>query len=526
MRIVENSRFRKDIMLTNLTEKRRNPDQNPRISAYEALKPYKDDDSYFISFTAIDKLGINPKSKYDTPLGIYSYPLKDIWKKYKIDYLKSVGKAVPFAGENPYIWLIKVKSNANFVNNLYTDYDSKDYDRDMELVKNDIQKNPQKYINGPSIDIDRFIDDYTKKAKERNPVMSMWNVTRNLANIRGGKSPVQWNVILHRILGYDGFADRSGKGYIHPSEPLQAVFMSKRAFDVVGEFLNKDYYDKTDIPSWLKKAEISQEEVKVLSNHLFWIKGNWHEGIWEDGTWEDGIWNDGVWYDGIWKKGIWEIGNWKDGTWEKGTWYNGNWEDGTWKKGIWKKGIWKKGIWEDGTWEDGIWNDGVWYDGVWEDGNWLDGGWYDGIWKDGTWRGGIWITGIWKDGLRKGGIWKSGLWSNGVWEKGTWQDGTWEDGTWQDGTWEDGTWIDGAWSTGVWEKGNWEDGIWKNGTWYDGTWNDGTWESGAWYKGTWKEGLWKKGWILDKEREGKFKSDWKWKGDFVESSISPGKYWS
>ena len=32
----------------------------------------------FVSFTTVDKLGINPQSHYDTPLGIYSYPAEFI----------------------------------------------------------------------------------------------------------------------------------------------------------------------------------------------------------------------------------------------------------------------------------------------------------------------------------------------------------------------------------------------------------------------------------------------------------------
>ena len=33
------------------------------------------DKTQYISFTAIDKIGINPRSTYSTPVGIYCYPL-------------------------------------------------------------------------------------------------------------------------------------------------------------------------------------------------------------------------------------------------------------------------------------------------------------------------------------------------------------------------------------------------------------------------------------------------------------------
>ena len=99
-------------------EARRNPDRNKRISAYDALKPYKDDPDMYITFTEIDKLGINPKSEFNTPIGIYCYPLKEIWVEYDIESKESIGKVVPFAGKHPYIWLIEKKNNTNFIDDL------------------------------------------------------------------------------------------------------------------------------------------------------------------------------------------------------------------------------------------------------------------------------------------------------------------------------------------------------------------------------------------------------------------------
>ena len=99
-----------------ISEARRNPDKNPKISLVQALEPYKDKPDYFISFTdgfrskakmdyedikspPLPKLGINPKTKYDTPAGIYAYPLKEMWKAIKDD-------SIPFASDRPFIqWL-------------------------------------------------------------------------------------------------------------------------------------------------------------------------------------------------------------------------------------------------------------------------------------------------------------------------------------------------------------------------------------------------------------------------------------
>jgi hypothetical protein len=421
--------FKEDIQLINLTEARRNPELNPKISAYEALKPYKDNPNMYISFTKIDKIGINPKSYFNTPLGIYTYPLQVIWEEYQIDRKKTVGKAVPFAGENPFIWLVEKKPNSNFVDNMYTDYDSRDYDRDLKLLKVYARTSVSdwrwmeelfygKHRRDPVGDeiIDYSFDKWTEEAKDRNAVMSMWNITRNLAIIRKDKKDlVEWNTILRKVLGYDGFADKSGKGYIHPSEPFQAVFLHKVAFKVVAEFLNKDYAEDQArvLPDWVKKSKV-KDMISEIKNGKF----IWKDGVWLSGTWEDGVWLSGTWEDGVWENGFWENGTWEDGTWENGFWQDGTWQDGTWK---------------DGTWDDGIWDGGYWLGGHWRNGTWKGGGWVNGVWHNGTWEYGRWVT--------------------GEWEYGAWEDGVWENGFWEDGTWEDGIWISGDWRRGKWVKG-------------------------------------------------------------------------
>jgi hypothetical protein len=55
----------------------------------------------YITFTAINKLGINPRSEYNTPNGIYTYPLtKDILEQLKVGRL-------PFAQDQPYMSLVQ-----------------------------------------------------------------------------------------------------------------------------------------------------------------------------------------------------------------------------------------------------------------------------------------------------------------------------------------------------------------------------------------------------------------------------------
>ena len=116
-----------------LFEARKNPTLNPRLSAYEQLKKYKDDPNIFISFTNIEKIGINPFSTYDTPLGIYFYPLKETWEKYEVDIHESFVR-YPFANNAPYIQIIKWNGSGRIIDDLFY-YHDEDLQDDIERLK-------------------------------------------------------------------------------------------------------------------------------------------------------------------------------------------------------------------------------------------------------------------------------------------------------------------------------------------------------------------------------------------------------
>jgi len=105
---------------TFIAEARRNPEQNVKQFPVQALEKYKDDDDIFItfiqnakSFTETGKddynaaqVGLNTKSRYNTPNGIYTYPMVEVfqhyvpgkgWKKFN----------VPFAGDMPKIGVLR-----------------------------------------------------------------------------------------------------------------------------------------------------------------------------------------------------------------------------------------------------------------------------------------------------------------------------------------------------------------------------------------------------------------------------------
>ena len=63
----------------SLDEARRNPDKNKKLAGHAGAVQFlqglgKDITDYGVSMTTLPKLGINPGSKYNTPVGIYFYP--------------------------------------------------------------------------------------------------------------------------------------------------------------------------------------------------------------------------------------------------------------------------------------------------------------------------------------------------------------------------------------------------------------------------------------------------------------------
>jgi hypothetical protein len=208
-------------------EARSNPDQNIKTSSIQQLEKYSNDPDVYISFTEIHKLGINPQSKYDTPLGIYAYPLKIMWND--ISQSKRTIN-VPFAGNNPHIWVFKPK---NDILDLY-DYDNRDYINDISLLKSKFGLTDQLLVRAES----------TAKYCENMYASKFWNVTRLMSS-----NPIKWTNLLIN-LGYYGFSDKKGMGLIHPSEPVQAVFFNSSYVRVIE-------YIKNWIPS---PAPMSPEE--------------------------------------------------------------------------------------------------------------------------------------------------------------------------------------------------------------------------------------------------------------------------
>jgi len=181
------------------------------------IEKYKDDPNIYISFTVIPKLGINPLTNFNTPAGVYAYPLKEMWDKFDDPEFNT------FADKRPYIQVLRGNPSVKHIDDL-SKYDSKDFDDDMDILR-------KKYGNNK---ISRLVADARDYSYFKTPGGIFWYVTRSLGN----KDSKKWYSILKKDLGYGYIADKEGLGMIHEAEPTQAFFLDNKAYEHIDMLKN------------------------------------------------------------------------------------------------------------------------------------------------------------------------------------------------------------------------------------------------------------------------------------------------
>ena len=197
--------------------------REPLIALQYIRKNHPFPNTLAVTFTKIDKVGLNPQSKWKTPLGIYLYP---------IDYVIEKKMNVPFAGDQPYLNVCEFtrpqkilhmnpdisKQDGMELLNVFpkeqVDQASKNIDKSVDMF-NKAQKlfdhkktklNNLQYDQEKENDLyKKYIDaktlyDYAKDELQGaayqigSNYSKLWIVTRILAN----NKPTQWNINLRK----------------------------------------------------------------------------------------------------------------------------------------------------------------------------------------------------------------------------------------------------------------------------------------------------------------------------------------
>lgn len=189
---------------------------------------------YAVTMTEIPKVGVNPSSDYDTPIGIYFYPAEY--------YLKKVVRGrLPFQHNAPYIQILKFTTDQI----LYVgEITAADYERDVKKIQS------LNLLSGLSPGdqqvIERLHQESARKARVKTPGGQLWYVTWKLSDLLEKKyhkaSHTIWNWLL-RQLGYKLVIDRGSK-IVHPSEPTQGLILdSVGSYQWVKTIQNKNKED-------------------------------------------------------------------------------------------------------------------------------------------------------------------------------------------------------------------------------------------------------------------------------------------
>ena len=194
----------------------------------DALYPYHLEKNIFVSFSDIPKLGINPQTDYNTPAGIYSYPVNQMWPSIKAN-------TIPYAGERQYALVLKPRTLDGVV--FVSTYSSAEFSQHMRILE---EKVVPRIVGSTVVDPGFFVDFFDEARREsilQTPAGWLWNTTRLLATMwardfNGPKPTVGWNAIM-RALGIKGVADTTGAGLIHPNEPVQAVWFSANSVELL-----------------------------------------------------------------------------------------------------------------------------------------------------------------------------------------------------------------------------------------------------------------------------------------------------
>lgn len=247
-----------------LREARRNPELNPKTSINDQIRRYAakhHHDRVFVSFTTIDKLGINPSSEHKTPIGIYAYPVD-----YVLDRTGEGGSMdnLPFAGRTEYANLFQARGNLIDISNL----DPGDVPAMLSEMTALWAKMSAKKFSEARVDIQKFVEDAKKQALVQSVGGRFWYVTRALAyalaDLRGGRVIVWWTKIF-RDLDVDGVID-NGASIIHQNEPHQAVFFSIQAIANVERVVNR--YSPEETEFGVSQGEMNRDRASYVQSAI------------------------------------------------------------------------------------------------------------------------------------------------------------------------------------------------------------------------------------------------------------------
>ena len=237
----------------------------------------KDRSRYAVTMTGLPKVGINPKSKFNTPVGIYFYPADYYYNLITNDV------ALPFQHNAKYIQIMEITTPDILVLNDVTEDDFQNMTATMMNMKSGSQYRER---------VQKFIDLAKFDANVNTPAGRLWYVMWEVSNFIAGSTlrtnkpqsqdgyrppprpAVVWNWLI-RNLDYKVVIDR-GYGIIHENERTQGVIIdSKGTFRIAARIENIQQPDleKKKARAVLNDPAVSEtEKMQILQKHPSWYE--------------------------------------------------------------------------------------------------------------------------------------------------------------------------------------------------------------------------------------------------------------
>jgi uncharacterized protein YjbI with pentapeptide repeats len=201
-------------------------------SAYDALLPYVADPDepprYALHFGTVDKVGVNPRSEYDTPLAVCAYPLtEEIFEQFlKID--------LPFAQkEAKHLYLLEIRPDARV------------FYSTPQFFKQGV--GPE-YV-GTARKSEKFFYSTRPEDYEDRP---MYASEEHQTVARAA----QWGRKL-MDMGIAVWVDADNEGILHEGEPSQVMFFSPLSYSIVFSMDNpKDRFVARYGRDWRKRKDV------------------------------------------------------------------------------------------------------------------------------------------------------------------------------------------------------------------------------------------------------------------------------
>ena len=179
------------------------------------------------------KIGLNPQQHWiSTPMGLYAYPLDEMM----YDIFKA--KSRMFATDFPFVYFIEANKDVKHIKDLYT------------MPREDVLE----YVDKLKSSYPEYKDEIGLETEDGS---GFWGLIKKFAQTlnkgnSGSRSDqsyiTKFASVLYKTLGVEWVGDTDGN--IHPNEPHQAVFFTKRSYKVLkmveNQTAKKSLYGTTD----------------------------------------------------------------------------------------------------------------------------------------------------------------------------------------------------------------------------------------------------------------------------------------